>query len=301
MVDRETLRESIVASFETMSPQLRQAARYILEHPDEVALVSMRELARHAGVKPATMTRLAKFLGLAGYEELRDGYAQAVRLGGQEPRRRGFAAGLASRDAAGGSAASRADRRLGSLGDQLERLRAPEMLEAIGNSAALLAGTRRVYVLGRRSCHALAWHFHYVLSLLGERSVHLDAPGGTGGDALSRAQPGDVLLAFSVHPYTADTLALVRWARERGCRVIAVTDSPVSPLATFAEQVLVCPTGGDSFFHTLTPALAVSEALCALLAEADTETTRAGLASMDEQLAHLDTFVESTHGSDRRE
>ena len=80
MLQADPLRERIVSLFDGMSPQLRQAARYIIGHPQEVALVSMRELARNAGVQPSTMTRLAKFLGLAGYDDIRAHHAEAIRF-----------------------------------------------------------------------------------------------------------------------------------------------------------------------------------------------------------------------------
>ena len=41
----------------------------------------MREQARQAGVQPATITRLAKRLGMDGYDEVRELYAAAVRDG----------------------------------------------------------------------------------------------------------------------------------------------------------------------------------------------------------------------------
>ena len=53
----------------------------VLERPRDVALLSMREQARQAGVQPATMTRLAKHLGMDGYDEVRELYAAAVRDG----------------------------------------------------------------------------------------------------------------------------------------------------------------------------------------------------------------------------
>jgi len=53
----------------TLSPQLRHAARYLLGRPDEVAFSSMRQIAGRAGVQPATMVRLTQRLG---YDELRE-------------------------------------------------------------------------------------------------------------------------------------------------------------------------------------------------------------------------------------
>ena len=54
------LTRPIVEAFNGLSPQLQTAARYVLDCPDDVALLSMREQARRAGVPPATMTRLAE-------------------------------------------------------------------------------------------------------------------------------------------------------------------------------------------------------------------------------------------------
>ncbi len=52
MSHKDALRARLISIFDDMPSQLQRAARYILEHPDEVALVSMRHLARNAGVQP---------------------------------------------------------------------------------------------------------------------------------------------------------------------------------------------------------------------------------------------------------
>src|SRR5260370_28043380 len=80
-MDRGPLNASIVEAFDILPPQLQTAARYMLDRPDDVALLSMREQARRAGVPPATMTRLAQRLGLEGYDQVRELYARAVRAG----------------------------------------------------------------------------------------------------------------------------------------------------------------------------------------------------------------------------
>src|SRR6266849_4117403 len=69
----------LIKAFDTLSPQLQAAGRYLLDHPHEVALRSMRELAREANLAPATMTRLARQLGFSGFDDLRKLYAEEVR------------------------------------------------------------------------------------------------------------------------------------------------------------------------------------------------------------------------------
>ncbi|MFM9709770.1 MurR/RpiR family transcriptional regulator, partial [Streptomyces galilaeus] len=67
------------ALFDDLPQQLQAAARWVLDHPADVALLSMRDQARRAGVPPVTLTRLAKRLGFAGFDEMKALYAQSMR------------------------------------------------------------------------------------------------------------------------------------------------------------------------------------------------------------------------------
>ncbi|MHC9237602.1 MurR/RpiR family transcriptional regulator [Pseudooceanicola sp. 502str34] len=286
MLQDEGLKERIVSRFDEMSPQLQKAARYILENGQEVALISMRELARNAGVQPATMTRLAKFLDLPGYDDIRAQYSQALRSQAD-----GFAARAQARDVDGPSGSGLAHGMVQTLSAQIARLNAPESLARLERVADTLAAAGRIYVLGLRSCHSVAWHFHYVMTLLGEKTVHLDGPAGTGVDGMRRAGPGDVMLVISISPYAKQTLELVGLAREKGMGVVAITDSEVSPLSNVSDEVVICATDSATFFHTLTPALAVSEVLCGLLADRDREAAVRALQEADRHLQSLDIYA----------
>ena len=274
-MDREELAGQIIDAFDTMSAQLRSAARYVLDQPHDVALLSMREQARHAGVQPATMTRLAQRLGLDGYEAVRDIHAAALR-GGEV----GFAgkAGIqvASQKLKGDHALV-ADI-LHSIASQVGHLGDPASIDRLVAIARVLSAARRVYCLGLRSSHAVAWHLHYILSLIGEKSVLLHGIGGTGGDALGHAGGGDVLLAASVLPYTRTAIELAEFAAGRGVPIIA-------------DHLMVVPTASPSFFHTMTPAFIVSEILGALVAGQAGESAVEALRRFDEQGAALGIHV----------
>ncbi|WP_022719323.1 MurR/RpiR family transcriptional regulator [Rhizobium mongolense] len=288
VLQKGPLHAHIVEQFDDMSEQLQQAARHILEHPQEVALVSMRELARNAGVQPSTMTRLAKFLGFSGYEEFRAQHADVIRVNAD-----GFAARAMQRDESVTNGEGLAHRMLQSLSAQIARLCEPDTLSRLGRLAERLSSARRIYVLGLRSCHSVAWHFHYVMTLLGEKTVHLDGPAGTAADALIRATSEDVLLAVSINPYSRYTLEVVEAAREKGMGVVAITDSEVSPLVAIAEHAILFPTESHTFFHTLTPALAISEVLCGLLASRDRKAALEELKRVDAYLSSMNTYAAS--------
>lgn len=286
MLQKGPLHAHIIERFEDMPQQLQQAARHILEHPQEVALVSMRELARNADVQPATMTRLVKFLGFAGYEDFRGEHADVVRVSAD-----GFAARAIQRDEGAPKGEGLAHRMLQGLSAQVARLCEPETLSRLSTLADRLSKARKIYVLGLRSCHSVAWHFHYVMRLLGEKTVHLDGPAGTGGDALIRATADDVLLAVSINPYSLYTLEIAEVAREKGMSVLAITDSEVSPLVAISEHAVLIPTDSPTFFHTLTPALAISEVLCGLLASHDRQAALEELKRVDRHLSSMNTYA----------
>lgn len=288
MLQKGPLHARIIERFDDMSEQLQQAARHILEHPQEVALVSMRELARNAGVQPSTMTRLAKFLEFSGYEDFREQHADVIRVSAD-----GFAARALQRDEGAANGEGLAYRMLQGLSAQIDRLRDPDTISRLDTMADHLAKARRIFVLGLRSCHSVAWHFHYVMTLLGEKTVHLDGPAGTSGDPLIRATHEDVLLAISINPYSLQTLELAEAAREKGLPILAITDSEVSPLVTIAEHVVFFPTESQTFFHTLAPALAVSEVLCGLLASRDRAAALKELKLADRHLSALNTYATS--------
>jgi DNA-binding MurR/RpiR family transcriptional regulator len=292
-MDHGPLTEQIIQAFDTMSGQLQTGARYVLERPRDVALLSMREQARQAGVQPATMTRLAKHLGMDGYDEVRELYAAAVRDGDL-----GFAgkAGVqvVSQKLKGDKALA-ADM-LTSIGSQIDRLASPEGLDRLVSAARALALARRIYCLGLRSSHSVAWHLHYVLTLVGERSIHLDGIAATGTDALSRATSRDILLVASVLPYTRLAVELTEYAVERGLAVVAITDSEVAPLAQIAQHVLIVPTDSPSFFHAMSPAFAVAEVLGAIIAGRGGDDALATLKHTDEHLAALNTHLKPRGG-----
>ena len=284
------LAETIVQAFDTMSEQIQAAARFILDHPRDVALLSMREQARQAGVQPATMTRLAKYLGLTGYEDIRQQYADAMRN-----QVTGFAGRVGvqakSQELLGDQAL--ATDMLGGISRQIAELVQGEALESLVEAAKLITAARRIYCLGLRSSHSPAWHLHYVLSLAGKHSIMLEAVGGIGADALGSATAEDVLIAVSVLPYTRQTIEIAEYAGETGVKLIAITDSLVSPLAQLSARTIVVPTESPSFLHTMSSAFVVAEVLGALVAGRTGDAASAALAGVDRQSAALNIHLKT--------
>ena len=81
VADYAAVKQRLEDAFPGLSPQLRQAARFVLDRPEDVALHSMRQLASRAGVHPSTMVRLARAPDYPGYIDAFDNYWQSAPAG----------------------------------------------------------------------------------------------------------------------------------------------------------------------------------------------------------------------------
>jgi DNA-binding MurR/RpiR family transcriptional regulator len=73
---------------------------------------------------------------------------------------------------------------------------------------------------------------------LERRCSILDFAGGMAAQQVANLRPGDVLAAIAFTEYAAVAVDVVREAYPRGIRVVAITDTAVSPLARNATVAL---------------------------------------------------------------
>ena len=90
------------------------------------------------------------------------------------------------------------------------------------------------------------------------------------------------MLAISFPRYTKETVELLHWAKTRGVTTLAITDSPISPLAQHADYVLTARYQTDSFIESFTAPLSLINALVTALGVRDRTRTLASLRKLEE-------------------
>ncbi|EPE93623.1 MurR/RpiR family transcriptional regulator [Rhizobium grahamii] len=273
-------------SYEQFPRQMKVAARWLVDHPTEVALLSMREQARRARVPPATLTRLAKRLGFNGFDNLKEVFADSVRgvpesFGGEE---------LLARGEIAGDGVLICDT-VNTLQGHLSRLAQPSAIATLAAAADLIAEAKQMFCIGRRLSFPVAYLMHHLGSLLGSPTTLIDGMGGTSDDALRSIGPEDALLAVTVSPYTRFTVQAAEFAVSRGAKLVALTDSDLSPIARSSQVVIRVRTEVPSFIHTMTPALAAIECLMELIAARRGHCALKALAANEEHLAGFDSYI----------
>lgn len=76
-----------------------------------------------------------------------------------------------------------------------------------------------------------------------------------------RVGKGDVFIGISFPRYSKRTLSAMKYSKDQGAQVIALTDSRLSPLARYADHVLVAKSDMASFVDSLVAPLSVLNAL----------------------------------------
>ncbi|SOZ36885.1 MurR/RpiR family transcriptional regulator [Cupriavidus neocaledonicus] len=287
--DLEALLELLRRGFPTLSTQFQGGARYLLDHPQDVPMLSMRKIAASAGVQPATLVRLSQHLGFEGWQAMRELFVDALRGGSQPYARR-------ARKVVRESSASRM------LGEMLEAQHhnldriAASNEKTLPQAAELLSHAACVHVAGFRSCFPIAFTFHYVYRLF-RSSVHLiRADAGTLEMELRGLAPKDAVVVVSFAPYSQESIRVAEAARECGCKVIALTDSTVAPIALAADCTLLFSVESPSFFPSITAGVAVVEALVEqLLARKGKGAIRA-LEQAEGELHRTGAYVTPGHG-----
>lgn len=284
----DSIRQMIETRFDSLSPQLQRAARWVSRHGAALAMHSMRDSARAAGVTPATMTRLARRLDFDGFEDLRAPFrrhlASSASSGEVEYVLHKHRRGAAGADLLGP---------LNAL--QQANVASVHSLNEIADieaAAQAMTAAAQVYFLGLRVCHGVAFYLAYAYGLLRANGRLVAGAGGTLSDQVAHIGERGVLMAVSQAPYTRQTVEAVSLARAHGATVIALTDSHLSPLARDAQQVLLYDTASNAYFHSTTGAQALAESLIAAVAAQGGADTLSHLRRMQAHLRNSGAYWE---------
>lgn len=266
-----TILDAMAAAYDDLTPQLQVAARYVLDHPAEVAVSSMRQIAEDADVRPNTLVRLARALGFDGYDALRRHFQEDVtRTGRSFPSKARWLRSLA----AGGRYGALLSEMAGASMATVEQVFADADADEVKAVADLLLAARRTAVLGVGTAQPLAQNFCYVGSMIAPNLVAIPTNGGLAIDDVARMAPGDVLVSMTFSPYRVEIVEATRMALDRGVRVVAITDSRSAPIALGAAHTFVVPTDSPQYFSSVLGAVALLETLLAFMA-AETPTDAA--------------------------
>lgn len=251
----------ITSEYARLSPGYQQIARFFTQNPNAIALESINGIAEKCGVHPSSLVRFSQNLGYSGFKQL-----QAVfqtRLATAAP---GFRERISALESELSRNASHGNR--GFLKDlvvrdiaALQGLMEGVSEEALSTAAELITAAQTIYIAGQLRSEPLATLLRYLLTMLHRRVILLDPAGGLAQEMALTMGERDVLVSIAFRHYAKEVVAISELAVAQATPVIAITDSPLSPLAKDARVLFSIPEDEYSFSRSLAAPMCLVQCL----------------------------------------
>lgn len=258
----DELTQRIRARLDSMSDGQRRVADYVLGHYDQAAFLTAARLGRTVGVSESTVVRFASVLGYRGYPGLQRVLREMVRSRLAPDGRAQPASGTGGADQVL-TAIMQAD------AENIRLTLRDVDRRAFRAAVALLLGARRILVVGFRGATSLALFMGFNLDwILGNVKV-VGHAGQDLWESLVHLGRDDVVVGICFPRHTRSTIQALAAARERGCRVVALTDGVVSPLTRHADILLTARGTVPALTDSYVAPLSLINALLAATSAAD--------------------------------
>ncbi len=233
----------------------KKIAAYITENYDKAAFMTAAALGRKVGVSESTVVRFATELGFKGYPQLQKELQQMIKSKLTAVQRMEVSKALIGDNDIINSV----------LNDDIELIRATAeqtSREAFSAAIAEINRARRIYILGVRSSAALASFLAFYFNLVFDSVVLVDTSSASEMfEQMFRIGKEDVCIAISFPRYSKQTVNALRFIADRGAKIVAITDTEKSPIASFANHLLVARSDMASVVDSLTAPLSLINAL----------------------------------------
>ncbi len=233
----------------------KKIANYIIEHYDKAAYMTAAKLGVTVGVSESTVVRFATELGYEGYPELQNALQEMARNKLTSVQRIEVTSDqIGSKDIF--------EKVLNFDIDKIKKTLEESSREEFYGAVDTIINAKKIYIIGARSASALARFMAYYFNLMFENARFINtASESEMFEQIMRIEKEDVMIGISFPRYSSQTAKALQFAAYNGAKVIAITDSKSSPLAEYADNLLLARSDMASFVDSLVAPLSLINAL----------------------------------------
>ena len=230
-------------------------ANSILQSYDKAAFMTASKLGKTVNVSESTVVRFAAELGFDGYPSMQKTLQEMIRN-----KLTAIQRVEVSKERIGNQ-----DVMTMVMQSDIEKIRMTldETDQVSFNQAvAAIANAKRIYVLGVRSASVLANFISFYFRFMFDNLVSVDTSSiSEVFEQIVHISADDVFIGLSFPRYSKRTIKAMQYAKDQGAKVVAITDSKVSPLTKIADVSLLAKSDMASFVDSLVAPLSLVNAL----------------------------------------
>ena len=252
---KSNLITAITERMPTLSKGQKRIAHFILNHYDSAAFMTANKLGKEVEVSESTVVRFAAELGYDGYPHLQKAMQELVRSKLTSLQRIEITRSRMRDDEVLDNIMAFDIANVRQTLDEMPR-------DVFYAAVDAIVSARRVYIFGAGSCRALANFIAYYLKML-LVDIHLIYTSSETEifEEMLHIDERDAIIGVSFPRYSSKAVKALHFAHSRGAQVIAVTDSPASPIADLATHLLLAHSDMATVVDSLVAPLSVINAL----------------------------------------
>ena len=242
-------------SLDQLSGKRQDIIRPVLESPRDFVLLNVRDMARRLATGPTNIVRIVQALGFRSYKDFQH-YLHDLSVTS--------ATILDSMKAAGNTTQTpkflrdsrkQIEQNLAFVHDHVD-------LEQVLKIANRIHKANRILVLGGDMASSLVNYMEYHLTIAGLPVLAAVAPGRATHLARSTDER-DIVIGISFRRGLRMTIEGIERAQKNGAYCVGITDSMLSPLARFSNELFIVPINSLSFAASYVAPLALIDLITA--------------------------------------
>ncbi|MFC2155593.1 MurR/RpiR family transcriptional regulator [Acidobacteriota bacterium] len=254
------LKEEIEKSLENISRMQKKLAAFLIDHWNEIPLLSIEYISKETGVSTASITRFTRKFGFKGFFDFKARIKEEIK-NNIDPVER-FR--LIKEDLSGRKSLLRVAKQ---DVKNINKLLAQIKEENFSNLVSAVEAAKRVFTFGVSISSIFARLIRYIFNQVQKETHCLDESSVTVEEKILSVKKEDLIIFLSFLPYSKSSIDFAQLAFEQGLKVVAISDNEFSPISEYASLVLPIPrenvlfTTSVSAFSVLINAVATEIAL----------------------------------------
>ena len=275
----EYLTDLIKKNSNEFTPTEKKIADFILQQYNEIPFISIHEMADRLSVGRASILRFTKKIGFEGFLSLKK-EINGRMISNLAPMEK-FRLTL-NENVLGNTLLNDVGKNeVENINLTLNGINPKSYKSAVSK----ISKANSIYTVGYNLSSFIAEITCYLLQRIGVKAFSANIGGRSLVDQLINIERSDVVIAFSLPPYSKETISAAKYAKEHGAKVISFTNSLTSPIVSFTDIVLQVETNSRTFSNSFT---AIIVLVYSLVYEVAVKNKTRSIIALDERISrHL--------------
>jgi len=277
--------ETIQSRYGEYTKTQKKVADYVTKYTLHASFMTIDSMAHEIGVSTMSIIRLAMVLGYSGYSEFQHALQEYLKNWARPSLK------LKAKEHSDGAPNNLIEKIVTQQIENLELTYNAMGSDSIMKATKIISNAEQVFIMGMRSSYSVAHYLNYNINRMFGHSSLISAEGGEEYDKLLKLDDSSVLIAFTLPRYVEKVQIACQVAKQRGAKVIAITDKFSSPIASDADVVFCVETSSIGFHNSILSSMLIAEIIIGSLTEGNHQHIEDRLKEMEDVLYSFHVHV----------